>query len=93
MGDDMKMSERQSGLLVPAADPPPPPEHPVLPVIRRALRLLSNELREYAQTTHGTGLTDPHDIGSVAGALVYCYREPSAYSISTLSQLIDGLKK
>lgn len=88
----MNIQERESGLLVAtgkAPRPVPPPEHPARKVIRDALAKLSNELGEFEQTTHG--VIGQFTIENVASKLAVCYERPTAYSISNLSQYIDGL--
>jgi hypothetical protein len=83
----MNVNERESGLLVPSE---PRPEHPARKNLRDALANLANELGEFEQTTHG--MLGPFDIESVARHLVECYERPTAYSISSLSQVIRGMR-
>ena len=65
------------------------PSPSVPEVIRNALARLSDDLKKFEQTTHGT--MEPYCMDGVARALVACYENPSAYTVSTLSQVIDGL--
>ena len=85
----MIVQERESGILVATEQAPPPPEHAVCGVIRDAMAKLSTTLDDFCQTTHchaGNG-----SIEDVTAALVRCYREPGAYTISDLAQAIDSL--
>jgi len=83
------LQERQSGLLVPVTKPEPPPEHPVRQVIRDSMAKLAVELEEFTHTTHG--VLSGGKMDSVGSALVECYEQPSAYTISTLYQVIEQL--
>lgn len=83
--------QRSSGLIAPVQPKPPPPEHPVRQYIRDKLKELAELLDHHEQTTHGC--LGPFNIEAVASALEDCYRDPKAYTISTLAQHIRGLLK
>lgn len=87
----MNYQQRESGLVVPISKPEPPPEHPVRQVIREALAGLDERLSEFEHTCHGT--FGDGSIGLVAKALVQCWNEPKAYTISDLAQLIEQFQR
>ena len=79
---------RDSGLIAPVQPKATPPEHEVRVVIRLALALLGRHLSDFEQTTHGC--LGPFSMASICDRLEECYREPSAFTISSLSQHIRG---
>lgn len=85
-GSEVIVQQNQSGLLVATGNPPEPQEHPACRVIRDAMAGLAEKLGEFEQTTQG--VLGDRTIYSVARALARCYENPTAYEISTLSQLI-----
>lgn len=58
--------------------------------IENALRQLQFTLGFFDQTTHGSIFLNGVGIDAVADALTRCYQEPTAYTISQLSQVIDA---
>ena len=82
-----QFEQRPSG----PAEPPPRPEHPARELIRKALTGLAVELTRFEMTTHGA-LSTGH-IESVADALIRCYQDPRAFTISELHQQAKGLRK
>ncbi len=66
-------------------------EHPVRGKIREALAALKDELDGFEQTCHGR--MGPDDIYDAAGGIILCYEDPTAYSISDLSQAIGNFLK
>lgn len=56
-------------------------------VIRDGLRQLNEALSDFEHTTHG--VMSDGSIGSVGRYLAACYDAPSAFSVSSLSQVID----
>lgn len=54
-------------------------EHPVKEIIRRKLAELADELCRFEQTTHGSLVLS-------LGAIEECYKNPTAFTISELSQ-------
>lgn len=88
---EMRIEQLDSGLVVASDEPATPqvqPEHPSLKVIRDALAALESDLGEFEQTTHG--YWGRFDIESVASEMVKCHQQPSAFTISNLSQAIRG---
>lgn len=83
----MDYQQRESGLVVPISKPEPPPEHPVRQVIREALAALNERLCKFEHTCHAT--CGNGSIESATKALNRCFNEPTAYTISDLSQLLD----
>lgn len=61
-------------------------------VVRKHLLALGDELGEFEQTTHGR-IVLTTGIEGVALELADCYRKPSAFNISNLSQAIAALVK
>lgn len=66
-------------------------EHLAKAMIRDALSKLSAALADLEQTTHGYIGSD--DIRCIADNLTACYQNPSAYSVSNLSQSIERFLK
>ena len=58
--------------------------------IRQHFGLLRRELGHYEQTTHAAVLAYNAGIEAVLDQLRVCYEQPTAYSISNLSQYIDA---
>ena len=56
-------------------------------VIREGLQRLNDDLGDFEHTTHG--VLGDGSIDAVARHLSYCYEDPSAFSVSSLSQVIN----
>lgn len=65
------------------------PEHPVRGIIRETLGDLAKRLKGFEQTTHGAIATG--HIESLGYALIACYRDPRAFTISDLSQHAEAI--
>lgn len=87
-----QFEQRPSGLITPVdpAEPPPRPEHPARKIIRDAMADLHEKLSHFEQTTHGTLGCCIEDVGP---ALVRCYNDPRAYTISDLAQIAQHVSK
>ena len=65
--------------------------HPAKKVILDTFLDLADRLASFEQTTHG--YIGSRDIQGVATALEQCYRDPTSFSISNLSQAIRCLHR